>query len=262
VSGGGEAGHESAAPSARGLSFARNGEMSRSIGARQGAERVPNHYYYHNDGGSRYWHYYGGPGGLHWYGFYFGANFWWFPFYSGYWWWYDPNYARYAYWYNGYWWWTGPGGAPYIYVNNNYIPYDQYQQQAQQAPQASADSADSSEAVPAPPTAPPSAPPSVAAAKAPAKEGNAEKSPDGRRMVQITGKEGGAFLFDESATPPVFMKHLGDNVEKVRFSGGAGGQPLRVLVDYKDGTFALFDENGNPEDKAPAAPATAAPAGK
>jgi hypothetical protein len=242
------AGHASGAPAARGAPFARS-EVGRSIASRQGVERVPNHYYFHNEGGMRYWHYFGGPGGLHWYGFYFGPSFYWFPFYSGYWWWYDVNLARYAYWYNGYWWWNGPGGVPYIYADGDYIPYTQVQP-TQQA------SADTSEATPAPPSAPPTAPPSAAAAaKAPAKEGSAEKSPDGKRMVQITGTEGGAFLFDESATPPIFMKHLGDNVEKVRYSGGSGGQPVKILVDYKDGTFGLFDEDGNPADKPAAAPA-------
>jgi hypothetical protein len=37
-------------------------------------------------------------------------------------------------------------------------------------------------------------------------------------------------------------------VKAVRFSGGASGQPLRILLDFEDGRFALFDKDGKPVD--------------
>jgi hypothetical protein len=206
--------------------------MSSSRGQRGGS--LSNHYYYHNNGGSRYWSYFD-RGGLNWYGFYFGSQFCWFPYYGGYWWWYDTNLARWDYWSGGNWWWNGPGGAPYVYDNDDYVPYGQYQQQAAVSGQNS----------PAPPTTPPTAPQSVRAAGIPAKEGGVLKSPDGKRLVQIVGSDAGAFLFNESSSPPVFMKFLGENAEKVRFSGGKTGTSSQILVDYADGTFALFDGDGN-----------------
>ena len=248
--GAGSVGHAASAPSSRSMSFTRNSSVTRSISSGRNVEVVPNHYYYHNAGGARYWHYYG-RGGLHWYGFYYGPGFFWFPFYAGYWWWYDPSYTRWAYWYGGYWWWTGPGGVPYVYVNDDYVPYDQYREQAP---------ADSSEKTPEPPAAPPAAAPNTNAANAPASEGGTWKSPDGKRMVQITGTDGGAYLFDESSSPPLFMKFFGTGAEKVRFSGGASGQPLQILVEFKSGGFTVFDADGGPAGKAPAAPAAAAPA--
>jgi hypothetical protein len=226
------------------MSFTRNSAVTRGIASRQSSEVVPNHYYFHNDGGTRYWHFYD-RGGRHWYGFYFGERFFWFPFFANYWWWYDANLTRWAYWWDGYWWWNGPGGAPYVYVNDGYVPYDQFRQQAP---------ADTSESVPAPPSAPPTATPNAAPAETPAKEGSTSKSPDGKRMVQIVSPDGGAFLFDESSSPPVFMKYLGKNADKVRFSGGVSGQPLRILVDFKDGSFVLFDADGNSSGPSSAAP--------
>jgi len=45
------------------------------------------------------------------------------------------------------------------------------------------------------------------------------------------------------------LKYLGKNAEKVRFSGGKEGAPLRILVDFKDGSFSLFDKDGAASDK-------------
>jgi hypothetical protein len=63
-------------------------------------------------------------------------------------------------------------------------------------------------------------------------------------MVQM-GADGQAFLYDKTKTPPTFMKYLGQGVSNVRFSGGTGGAPVQLLVEYKDNTFALFDGDGN-----------------
>jgi hypothetical protein len=79
---------------------------------------------------------------------------------------------------------------------------------------------------------------------------SAKVSPDGRRSAQIVGGEAQAFLYDKTATPPKFLKYLGQGVTQARFSGGSGGAPLQLLVEYKDGTFALFDGDGNSQSSA------------
>jgi hypothetical protein len=63
-------------------------------------------------------------------------------------------------------------------------------------------------------------------------------------MVQVLGSESQAFLYDRTASPPTFLKFLGEGATKVRFLGGTGGAPLQVLVEFEDDTFSLYDENG------------------
>lgn len=84
---------------------------------------------------------------------------------------------------------------------------------------------------------------------APTPKGGSFRSPDGKRLVEVTGERDDAFLYDNSGTHPVYLKTLASGVERVRFSGGAGGRPLRILLDLKDGTFELFDESGRPLDE-------------
>jgi hypothetical protein len=186
-------------------------------------------------GGRRYVHTY--DHGLHWYGFYAGTNFFWTCAFGDYWWWFDPIGARWDFWWGGYWWWPGPGGAVYVNVNGDYRPSNDSGVQAQ--PPAS---------IPPPPTA--TTLPS---------EGGSWKTPDGRRSVQVTGAQGEAFLYDTTGTNPSFMKSLGQNVEKVRFSGGTGGKPAQILLDRKDGSFDLYSEDGVPAASAAPLAAPAAP---
>src|SRR6185312_3403334 len=189
------------------------------IRAQQRTEIVPNRYYWHNDHGVHYSNYYDGH--HHWYGFYHGPPFYWTRYYGNYWWWYDPLYARWVFWSNGYWWWPGPGGAPYVYVDNAYYPYSDagvtIEHVAEQPAPASLPDAGS---------------------------GSTVNSPDGKRMVQIFGDDAQAFLYDKTETPPKFLRYLGAGAAKVRFSTGAAGTP-QVLVEYKDDTFSLFDQDGN-----------------
>jgi hypothetical protein len=189
------------------------------IQRQQSSEVVPNHYYWHNEGGVRYSHYYDGQ--RHWYGFYHGPTFYWTRYHRNRWWWFDASGARWVYWWNGYWWWPGPGGAAYVYVDGAYYPYE--------AEGVAVESVETS-AVPA-------------AVPAPNASG-ATVSADGSRMVQIFGADAEGFLYDKTAAPPKFLKYLGNAVVKTRFSGGTAGAPLQLLVEYKDGTFALFDGNG------------------
>ncbi len=236
-------------PSSHAMTFAHDGTFTRGIAERQRVEVVRNHYYFHNDGGRRYWHFFD-RGGLHWYGFYFGPAFYWFPFYAGYWWWYDANATRWAYYWDGYWWWNGPGGAPYVYVNNNFVPYDEYSQRlpvsrlpARRLPRTRLKRLPRRRPrlrrrrrTPPPPTLPPR---KAARGRAPMK-GAWRRSPE---------PDGEVLLFDESKSPPLFMKYLGKNGEKVRFSGGSVRRPLRILVELKDGGFSMFDADGKPGGK-------------
>ncbi len=211
-------------PPAHHASVMQNKDLVRNIQTQQRGEMAPNHYYWHNDGGMRYSHYYDGHN--HWYGFYHGPTFYWTRYYGDRWWWYGGG-ARWVFWWDGFWWWQGPAGVPYIYVDGNYYPYE-----------SEGVTVVHEEAL-APPSAVPAPNPSAAS-----------KSPDGRRMVQISGAKGEAFLYDETVNPPEFVKFLGAGVSKVRYSGGTAAAPLQILVEYKDDTFAMFDADGNSQKSA------------
>jgi hypothetical protein len=224
----------SGVPPAHHATVVQNTNVVRNIQTQQRTEVVPNHYYWHNDHGMRYSHYYDGHN--HWYGFYHGPTFYWTRYYGDRWWWFDGPHARWVFWWDGFWWWPGVGGVPYVYVDNNYYPYEGTGVTVEQA-----------EEQPAP------------AAIPPANAGSATKSPDGRRMVQI-GSDGQAFLYDNTKSPPTFMKYLGQGVTQVRFSGGTAGTPSQILVEYKDNTFALFDADGNSQSSAVQTEGATAPA--
>jgi hypothetical protein len=224
----------SVTPPAHHLAVARNEGLVRNIQAQQRNEVVPNHYYWHNDGGMRYSHYYDGHN--HWYGFYHGPTFYWTRYQGDRWWWFDAGRGRWDFWWNGFWWWPGQGGgAPYAYVDNNYYPYEN----AGDSEDTGAVTVEQAEEQPAPASIP---------APAPASAGT-KVSPDGRRMVQM-GANGQAFLYDKTKTPPMFMKYLGSGVSQVRFSGGSAGTPSQIMVEYSDNTFALFDADGNSQSSA------------
>jgi hypothetical protein len=215
----------SSAPPAHHAAIARDSDLARGIRSQQRVEVVPRRYYWHADRGVRYCHYYDGR--WHWYGFYFGPAFYWTRYYDDRWWWFDASFGRWVYWWDGYWWWWGPDGAEYVYIDNAYYPYD---------------ASGVTVVVPETDAAPPALPASS--------EGSSSVSPDGRRMVQLVGPKGLAFLYDRSSSAPVFMKFLGKGVERVRYSGGKDGVPLRLLLEFKDAGFALFDADGAPLDAA------------
>jgi hypothetical protein len=206
----------------------RNTAIVNHINQQRRVEVVPNRTYWHREGRSRYAHTY--DHGLHWYGFYDGPSFYWTCLYGDRWWWYDVNLGRWDFWRDGYWWWPAPGGVIYVYRNDNYYPYEE-----------------SGLSVGKPePSAPPVTAPSAGT-------GTTVKSPDKRRMVQIYGEEFEAFLYDTTGVKPVYLKHLGQSVDRARFLGGVDSKPLQVLLDYKDGAFALFSENGDPLETGAAA---------
>lgn len=212
-------------PPARHAAVVRNPAVVQSIRRDQKVEIQPGRYYWHDVGRVRYAHYRDRRGD-DWYGFYHGPRFYWTRYWADRWWWYDPRFERWVYWWDGYWWWPGPAGGVYVYVDNNYYPYD-----------------DGTVTVEQPVTA---APPQAVPASA--DQGSSTTSPDGTRMVQIYGDRRDAFLYSVSSGRPAFMKYLASGVKKARFSGGQSGKPLRLLLDLDDGSFALYDESGQPLD--------------
>ncbi|MBV9079520.1 MAG: hypothetical protein JO102_00210 [Elusimicrobia bacterium] len=208
-------------------SIVRNTTIIRNIQNERRTEIVPNKYYWHDSAGVRYCHYYD-RGGVHWYGFYFGPTFYWTRYYGDHWWWFDARFDRWVYWWGGYWWWPSPTGVVYVYMDNNYYPYQEGVVTVKQPE------------VEAPPEGAPSS-----------HEGSSYQSPDGRRTVQVFGDRDEAFLYNSSSGQASFMKYLGAGVEKVRFAGGKNGKPLQILIDFKDGTFAFFTDEGQPIDANP-----------
>ncbi|MBI3549664.1 MAG: hypothetical protein HY078_11540 [Elusimicrobia bacterium] len=225
--------HEAVHPPSHHSVVINNKAVVSNIAVQQRIEVAPGRYYWHHDHGVRYAHYYDRHR-VHWYGFYHGPRFYWTRYHSGYWWWWDVRFSRWVYWWGGRWWWPGPAGVVYVYVDNSYYPYDGGVVTVKH-PEVQA--------------------PPVEAPKAAASGG--WKSPDGRRSIQIAGSFGDAFLYDSSGAQPVLLKFIGRDIEKARFTGGgASGKPLQILAEFKDGTFAVFDADGNPLD-APASPAAA-----
>ena len=149
--------------------------------------------------------------GVRWYGRRSGPQTYWTRPYGGHWWRYDPGYARWNYWYGDQWWWYGPGGSMYLVVDEQYYPYA--------AP------------LPAPVVVAPATP-------------GPWSSPDGRRMIELTGTDARAQLYDQSVAPPAYLAYLGRGVQRARFSAGQRGAKATILVDFADGTFAVFDEDG------------------
>ncbi len=213
---------------------ARNTRVVHGIEDQQRAETEKGRHYWHEDHGVKYSHYYDGH--AHWYGFYHGPTFYWTRYHANRWWWYDTAFSRWVYWGDGFWWWPGPAGVAYVYLDGGYYPYEPGGSVVVQKPELQTPAADA---------------PALDAAAA-------NVSPDGRRLVQIGGFDADAFLYDKTATPPSFMKYLGKGVGQVKFSGGSNGQPLEILLQFLDGTFALYDGDGNPKDAAAASGAATA----
>ena len=222
-------------PPAEHTTIVRDQRVVDDIVREQRVEVVPRKYYWHRDHGVRYAHYYDG---YHWYGFYHGPRFYWTRYWADHWWWYDPVYARWVFWHDGYWWWNGPRGAFFVYVDNSYYPYQPggvvVKQPEVEAPPQSAPTSSS--------------------------EGRTFPSPDKKREVQVYGDRQEAFLYDTTGKAPAFLTFLGASVKGVRFSGGESGKPLRILLDFNDGRFALFDKDGKPVDGSAAETQAAAPA--
>jgi hypothetical protein len=184
-------------------------------------------YYWHTGNGFNYCHYYD-PWGYHWYGWYLGDAYFWTRWFSNNWWWYDPAYYRWCYWHDGGWWWQDPDTTTiYVYNNGSYLPADNganvnVNVNGNNGPEA----------------------PSAAAPVQAIDSKNIFYSKDSTRKVKLVGSD--AFLYDvsgQNSFKPVF---LGSNVTSVKFSNTSNGKPLQVMLFFKDGTFGLFDGQGNP----------------
>jgi hypothetical protein len=218
--------HSVAVPSGH-AAIVHNNAIIRNIQHDRRVEIVPNHAYWHNNGGVRYVHTY--RGGIHWYGFYHGSNFYWTRYHRNRWWWYDPSFNHWVFWANGYWWWNGPDNVLYVYENDSYYPYDVAPVQVAAPAPVESQSVDTETE----------------------NNGVTWTSSDGRRMIQIQGPQSEAYLYDKSGTQPKYLAYLGSQVERVRFSGGTDGRPLKILVDFKNGNFSLFSGEGEPLDMTP-----------
>ena len=76
--------------------------------------------------------------------------------------------------------------------------------------------------------------------------GRVFNSPDGTRMVKVSGSGEDAFLYD-TANPPAFQPiYLASGVKEVKISNTSNGRPLQIMLILNDGSFDLFDDQGNP----------------
>jgi hypothetical protein len=183
-------------------------------------------YYWHTGNGFNYCHYYD-RWGYHWYGWYLGNAYFWTRWYSNNWWWYDPVYYRWCYWHDGGWWWQDPNTATvYVYNNGSYLSPDgtvnlnvnvngnNGQAAASSQPQAQTQGSS-----------------------------NSFYSNDGTRQVKLVGTD--AFLYDVSGQNAFKPIYLGSNVTSVKFSNTSNGKPLQVMLMFGDGSFSVFDGQGN-----------------
>lgn len=210
----------------RQTTIVRNPNIVNEINRLQIVEVRPNIFFWHRFDGFPYCHYHDSFG-LHWYGFYSDTDFYWTRYYAGRWWWYDPSFQRWVFWWDGYWWWQAPRGGMYAYMDNNYYPYR-------------ADQGGVTVLQPQIDQPPPSPPASTS-------EGSVYNSPDGKHFVQIRGARREAFLYERRGGEPSFLKYLAKDVSDARFSGG-GDKPVRLRLNFTDGSFAVYDSEGNPID--------------
>jgi hypothetical protein len=171
-------------------------------------ETVRGHYYWHSFNGYHYCHYLD-PWGAHWYGWYGSNGFFWTRYYGNYWWWYDPLAFHWCYWDDGDWWWQDPY-TNVVYVENG-------------GPSDSGPSRDDSA------------------------QGYVQyQSRDGSRTVKMVGQD--AFLFDTSGDDNFRPVYLASGVGKVEFSYSNDGKPHQIMLVLNDGSFKLFDDQGQPSE--------------
>ncbi len=173
------------------------------------------HVYWHTDNGYSYSHYIDNSG-YQWYGWTAGDQFLWTRNYNGRWWWYDTGYNRWCFYNNNYWWWQDPYhvGELYVYDDDSYIP---------------ANSADDQVVVTGP-------------------EQSSDlvyNSPDGKRTVKVVQSDGDAFLYD-TADPQAFDPvYMASGVQSVQYSDVNNGRPLEIILKLNDGSYDMFDAQGN-----------------
>lgn len=204
------------------MALITGGAFRAQIGIYNANERIVGQYYWHTGNGFNYCHYYD-RWGYHWYGWYLGNSYFWTRWFSNNWWWYDPAYYRWCYWHDGGWWWQDPNTTTvYVYNNGSYMPADGGVNV----------NVGNGQVVP-----------STQVPMQTQGGNNTFYSNDGSREVKLVGTD--AFLYDVSGQnlfKPVF---LGSNVTSVKFSNTGNGKPLQVMLLFSDGSFGLFDNQGN-----------------
>jgi hypothetical protein len=183
-------------------------------------ETHANHYYWHNYKNFSYCHYIDNVG-YHWYGWYMGNKYFWTRHFNNRWWWYDVDFDRWCFWNNGFWWWQDPYhmGDLYCYNDTVYIPCN---------------SAEDNVAVALPDNA----------------NIRTFASPDNSRTVKVVADTQDAFLYDASNPPQFNPVYLASGVQDVMFSDTNNGKPLEVILKLNDGSFNMFDGDGNPYNAA------------
>lgn len=179
-------------------------------------ENKANRYYWHKGDGYTYCHTVD-SWGYHWYGWYEGDRYFWTRYFSGLWWFYHSDYGRWCFWHDGFWWWQDPYhvGDLYCYTNDDYIPCNSANDTIRVTTE------DQLGAV-------------------------QYKSPDGSRMVKVSGASQDAFLYDTSSSPAFGATYLASGVKGVEFSNLQNGGSLQVILKITDGSFDMFDGDGNP----------------
>ncbi len=198
------------------MSLVSSSDWQGKINGFNKTETDTGHYYWHKDDNFNYCHYIDNWG-YHWYGWYVGSNYFWTRYFNNRWWWYDADYDRWCFWNDGFWWWQDPYhvGDLYCYDNAFYIPVN---------------SAEDNVAVTVPDST----------------DMQTFTSPDNTRVVKVIADTQDAFLYD-TANPPAFNPvYLASGVQDVLFSNSNNGRPLEMVLRLNDGSFDMFDSNGNP----------------
>lgn len=191
------------------------GDWRATVGGLNRTETQADRYYWHQGNGFNYCHYIDHYG-YHWYGWYLGDRYFWTRYFGNRWWWYDWGFNRWCFWNDGFWWWQDPYhlGDLYCYDDYAYIPCNSAQDQIV-----------------------------VTAADNPALQ--IFLSPDGTRVVKLDKNTRDAFLYD-TAKPPAFEPiYLASGAVDVQFSDTANGRPLQIILKLEDGSYDMFDGDGN-----------------
>ena len=201
------------------MTQANRPEFLEQVTALDASETKVGHYYWHKTGDVTFCHTLD-PWGYHWYGWYQGDKFFWTRYFAGRWWSYDSDYGRWCFWNDGFWWWQDPYhvGDLYCYNQDSYIPCNY----ANDTVMVSAED-----------------------------QPGATKylSPDKSRMVKVVGDSKDAFLYDDTDSGSASAIYLASGVQGVEFSSGQEGGALQIILKIADGSFDMFDGNGNPYNR-------------
>jgi len=183
--------------------------------AAMASETEAGRYYWHQDRGFDWCHTVDEQG-YHWFGWYLGDAFFWTRSFGGRWWWYDGDNDRWDFYNEGFWWWQDPYhvGDLYCYSDGAYIPANSSEDQ-------------------------------IVVTQPDGLNLQSFASPDGTRTVKLVAGSDDAFLYDDTNPPGFDPIYLASGVKSVEFSSG-NGRPLEIMLRLADGSFDLFDAQGQP----------------